>query len=252
MRASSRHRAGEGVVAAGGRAPLGFEDRHRQQEGTAVDRGVLELLREGDRVLLVQTHAGALGPCLGVWGVVDQDPVTARRQQRLECAFAEHVVCGHEQERPLLSYVRLGRSERCPVTPLPVLSQHGTCPTWRDPVHDGCYGAGLVADDDDDSLDPCRKQVAYGATSQAEAADTDEGFRAPAGHVGKAFRPSSCKDDGDPGTGEPVFARLSRNPRPGLGELGESVGHAPPAALTRTTPKHPRGGTLWQLESIRD
>ena len=66
--------------------------------------------------------------------------------------------------------MRLGRSEGCPVTPLPVLSEHGTCPARRDPVHDE---AGLVADDHDDTLDPCRKQVPYGTTSQAEAASID-------------------------------------------------------------------------------
>src|SRR5262245_63384137 len=92
------HRAGERVVPSCRRAALRFEDRHRQQEGTAVDRWILELLGEGDRVLLMQTHAGALGPCLGVWSVVDQNHVTARRQQRLEYTFAEDVVCRHEQE----------------------------------------------------------------------------------------------------------------------------------------------------------
>jgi hypothetical protein len=148
--------------------------------------------------------------------------------------------------------VRLGRSERCPVAPLPVLSQYRAGPTWRDPVHDGCDGAGLVADDDDDSLDPCREQVTYGASSQTEAPDTDEGLRTPASHAGKAFRPSSSKDDGDPRTGEPVSDRLSRKPRLCLGILGKSVGHASPAVVTRTTPKHPRGGAPWQLEGIRD
>ena len=65
------------------------------------------------------------------------------------------MVRGHEQEGFLSRHVRLGR---------------GTGPARRDPVHDE---AGLVADDHDDTLDPCRKQVPYGTTSQAEAASID-------------------------------------------------------------------------------
>src|SRR5439155_21891288 len=65
--------AGQGVVALGGAGPLAIEDLSGEQEGSAVDRGLVQPLVERDRVSPFHPYARSLSPAL-----------------RLGSGFAEH------------------------------------------------------------------------------------------------------------------------------------------------------------------
>jgi hypothetical protein len=182
------------VIPSRGGLALGCEHGRCQHERAAVDRRIAEVLRERDRVLLLEPNARPLRPGDRFRRVVHEHRGTTRPHQRNERPIAEHVVGGDDDEDRLIGQDRLRCRERRAVPVLPPFRENGPHASRRDPVDDGGNGAGLVPHDDDDLLEPEAQQAPDGTLDQRQTANADQRLRSPASHASEPLGASGGED----------------------------------------------------------
>jgi hypothetical protein len=167
------------VVAVGGRLPLAAEHLEGEQERAAVDGRRLQVLAEGDHGPAHDPYPGPLPPGGPVGGGVDEHGRLTGPKQPMQRSLSEHVVGGDQHEQRLASHRALDRGQRRAVAVLPPVGVHGADPAAPKAADDGRDRPGVVADHDQDPLQPAGEEGPHGPLDQAQAPNRNSALDPP-------------------------------------------------------------------------
>jgi hypothetical protein len=148
------HGTGQAVVVLGGHLPLAAEHLRREQERAAVDRRLLQVLAERDHGPVHHPDPGPLRPGSPIGCEINQHGRLARRQQPLQPSLAEDVIGGRQHEQRLTLDLALDRGQRRAVAICSPVGIHDLDLVAPEPADDGRDRSGVVADHDQDPLQP--------------------------------------------------------------------------------------------------
>src|SRR6266542_253890 len=249
-RREPRDGAGQGVVTGRRGLLLVIEDLRREDERSALDCGLVQLLAHGDDRALTLANTGALLPRLGVGVAIDQDRGRGGSHQSGEGPLTEQVVGGHQDEGFLALDYGAGRPERRAVAELPVLRHHRSdrSGTGKAGYH-RCHRPGVVTHHHHNVLDACRPQGAHGALHEGKPSQAHECLRATAGHRAQAERPPRRQDNRDPRCRGERDSKSYRRRRGGRAAHRRTIGHVsvrviPPTAWIRASTSLPRASMV--------
>jgi hypothetical protein len=142
------------MVALGGHLPLAAEHLRREQERAAVDRRLLQVLAERDHGPVHHPDPGPLRPGSPIGCEINQHGRLTRRQQPLQPSLAEDVIGGRQHEQRLTLDLALDRGQRRAVAICSPVGIHDLDLVAPEPADDGRDRSGVVADHDQDPLQP--------------------------------------------------------------------------------------------------
>jgi hypothetical protein len=129
------------------------------------------VLTEGDHGLVHDPHPGPLRPGGPVWCGVDQYGRLTGPKQPVQRSLSEHVIGGDQHKQRLASDrgLALDYGERRAVAVRPPVGIHSPDPAAPKVADDGRDRSGVVADHDQDPLQPSGEQGPHGPLDQAQA-----------------------------------------------------------------------------------
>jgi hypothetical protein len=229
------------VVALGGRLALASEHLGGEQERAAVDGRLIQVLAEGDHGAVHDLHPGPLKPGGPVGGGVDEHGRRTGPKQPVQRCLSEHVI-GGDQHKQRLAHARdlaLDRGERRAVAVLPPVGVHGPDPAAPKAADDGRDRPGVVADHDQDPLQPAGQQGPHRPLDQAQPTQPQQRLGATPGDRLEPLGPARGQHHAHP--------RQLRQRRIGLdhlrprGERDERIGRSLRCLRHAPTPRRATG-----------